>query len=168
MDPIVNSMTNYNLVRRIRTTLYALKRAFGTDVVLSKFTSSTVNYATLTKTTSVTSYSIHKCIVLPTRVRREVINTVSQLTESKTWINGGSYDSSLRIFVIDARDLPQGLIIDRDDYFMYDNRKYNIEEIQELEYHTGWSLIVKQLLNTTITAVNTNDTANLTDEVNND
>lgn len=150
MGKIVKIMTviNHSLNRRIRQALYALKRGFGSTVKLYKPTTTTTDYKTGIKTSGSTSITIHRCIVLPARIQREVIQSI---VGNREFAYGGSYDADTRIFVIDSRDLPKGYIIQNDDWLEYDNYRYNPKTIEELEQHTGWTITAKRVIGPTVT-----------------
>jgi hypothetical protein len=139
---------NHSLNRRIRQALYTLKRGFGSTVKLHKLTKAETNYKTGVKELNSTSITIHRCIVLPTKVQREVVQTV--LVANKEFSYGGSYDTNTRIFIIDARDLPKGYIIQNDDWIEFENYRYNLKIIEELEQHTGWTITAKRVIGPTI------------------
>lgn len=140
------TVVNYSLNRRIRQALYALKRGFGSTVKLHKLTNAETNYKTGVKDLDSTVITIHRCIVLPVRVQREVVQSISIISANKEFVYGGSYDVGTRIFVIDARDLPRGYIIQNDDWIEFENYRYNLKVIEELEQHTGWTITAKRVI----------------------
>jgi hypothetical protein len=142
------TVINHSLNRRIRQALYALKRGFGSTVTLYKQTAVSTDYKTGIKIASSTNITIHRCIVLPARVQREVIQSI---VGNREFPYGGSYDADTRIFVIDSRDLPKGYIIQNDDWLEYDNYCYNPKVIEELEQHTGWTITAKRVIGPTVT-----------------
>lgn len=146
----MSNVINYNLNRRVRQTLYVLKRAFGGTIVLYKLGDASTSYITGVKSSVSTSTTIPRCIVLPVRLQREVIQTVSQISANKTFAYGGSFESGLREFVIDARDLPVGYDIKLDDWIVYDDRRYALKNIEQLEQHTGWHVTGKMILGSTV------------------
>ncbi len=165
----MSNVTNYNLNRRIRQALYVLKRAFGSTVVLHKLTSASTSYTTGTKTSTSTTVTIHRCIVLPVKLLRDVIQTVSEISANKSFAYGGSFDSGTREFVIDARDLVNGYEISLDDWIIYDDRRYEIKNIEKLEQNTGWHVTGKMILGTPVAKVATiSDTLNFTESNDNE
>lgn len=147
----MTDVTNYNLNRRIRQTLYVLKRAFGSTVTLYKLVSASTSYTTGTKTATSTFTCIPRCIVLPAKIQREVIATVAAMSINRNFAGmGGSVDTGLREFVIDARDLPSGYYISLEDWIVYDNRRYEIKNIEQLEQHTGWHITGKMVIGSPI------------------
>ncbi len=159
------SVTNYNLNNRIRQALYILKRAFGGTVTLYKLRDTTTDYETGQKTVDTVSYTISRCIVLPVRLQREVIQTISIISANKKFVQGGAYDSGLREFIIDARDLPRGLLIRQDDWLVYDDRRYELKIVHELEQKTGWHIIGKEVLGPSVIRLDVRETVSPGDEV---
>ncbi len=143
-------IVNYNLNRRIRQALYVLKRAFGSTIVLHKLIDADTNYTTGVKNSTSSSTTIPRCIVLPVRLQREVIQAVAQISANKTFAYGGSFESGTREFVIDARDLPVDYSIGLDDWIVYDNRRYELKNIEQLEQHTGWHITGKMIIGSTV------------------
>jgi hypothetical protein len=165
----MSEVTNYNLNRRIRQSLYVLKRAFGSTVVLYKLLTASTSYTSGAKTVTSTSVTIPRCIVLPVRLQREVIQTVAQISANKTFAYGGSFDSGTREFVIDARDLAVGYTIELDDWIIYDGQRYELKTIELLEQHTGWHVTGKQVVKTPVAKeAQSNDTLNFTESNDNE
>ena len=139
-------MINLNLNRRIRQTLYVLKRAFGNMVTIYRFLESDTDYKTGIKTDLTESHVVRKCIILPVKITREVIQTVSEISANKNFVYGGSYDSDLRGFIIDTRDLPLGYVPRQNDYIVYNDQRFEFKTIAELEQKTGWLISGKAVI----------------------
>ncbi|MCK9570346.1 hypothetical protein M0R72_15475 [Candidatus Pacearchaeota archaeon] len=144
----MSNVVNYNLNRRIRQALYVLKRAFGSTVTLYKLVDETTNYTTGVTTSSTLNTTIPRCIVLPVRLQREVIQAVSEISANKTFAygGGGAFESGTREFVIDSHDLPPGYAISLDAWIIYDDIRYEIKNISQLEQNTGWHITGKAIL----------------------
>ena len=137
---------NRTLNRFIRRTLYSLKRQYGSRVDVYQLNSAETDYKTGVKTVSKTVYVVRKCIVLPVKIAREVVKTISQVSANKAFVYGGYYDAGTRQFIIDARDLPDSFTFTNDDWIVYDRRRYDIKSIEEFEQHTAWVLVCKEVL----------------------
>lgn len=135
---------NPNLNRRIRQLLYSLKRQYGGPLIIYKLESSTVDYETGIKTTFVSTTKIHRAIILPVKVAREVATSITIVAANKMMVYGGSYDAGIRQFVFDARDLPDNFNFSKDDFIVYNGRRYEIKSYEEFEFHTGWNVIGKE------------------------
>jgi hypothetical protein len=84
--------------------------------------------------------------VLPVKLQRETVQTVALISANKNFAYGGSVESGLREFVIDARDLPAGYSIGLDDWIIYNDRRYDIKNMEELEQHSGWHITAKMIM----------------------
>ena len=103
------------------------------------------NYQSGVKTVDKTVYVVRKCIVLPVKIAREVVQSISQISANKMFIMGGSFDVGTRMFIIDARDLPNRYAFTNDDWIVYNGRRYDIKSYEEFEYHTAWSIIGREI-----------------------
>ncbi len=139
------SNENRNLNRFIRRTLYNLKRQYGSRVDVYQLIDTETNYETGVKTASKTATIVYKCIVLPVKIAREVVQTISQISANKAFVYGGSYDSGARTFIIDSRDMPDDYEFTNDDWIVYNNKRYEIKSIEEFEQHTAWVIVGKEV-----------------------
>ncbi len=138
-------VVNRNLNRRIRQALYTLKRMFGGTVYISKKTNVETDYETGIKSENEQTWKIDRCVVLPMSVARESTQSISMISANKEFIYGGTYDIGTRNFIIDAQDLPKDFIVEGDDWLVYDNKRYQIKKYDELEQHTGWLIIGREV-----------------------
>jgi hypothetical protein len=160
------STINYNLNNRIKQALYTLKRAFGSTVLLYKLETTETDYETGQKTTTSTYYTIPRCIVLPVKIQREVVQTISIISANKEFVQGGTYDSGLREFIIDSRDLPRDFLIRQNDWLLYNDRRYELKQIYELEQKTGWHIIGKEILGPSAINITVQETVTPTETIN--
>jgi len=126
-------------------TLYSLKRQYGGPVDVYKLLSAGTDYKTGVKTSSKSVVSIRRCIVLPVKIQREAIRSIAHLSANKMFSMGGTFDAGVRIFVIDRRDVPKDFEIAQDDWLVYDARRYEIKDLQELEQRTAWIITGKEV-----------------------
>lgn len=136
---------NYNLIKFIRRAIYQLKREYGSSITLYTLDSVSTDYNTGVKTSAHTSYEVTRAIVLPTRTKREVIQSISMISANKKFVQGGTFDSSLRTFIIDRSDLPKTFILNTDYWLVYEGKRYEIKWIDEFEQKTAWVVIAKAL-----------------------
>lgn len=136
---------NRALNRFIRRTLYSLKRQYGNRADVYQLVDANTNYQSGVKTVDKTVYVVRKCIVLPVKIAREVVQSISQISANKMFIMGGSYDVGTRMFIIDARDLPNRYQFTNDDWIVYNGRRYDIKSYEEFEYHTAWSIVGREV-----------------------
>jgi hypothetical protein len=131
--------------RFLRRTLYSLKRQYGGRVDVYQLGSTDTDYETGDKTYTRSMITVPKCIVLPVKIQREAVQSISVISANKTFVYGGTYDAGTRMFIIDARDLPNDYEIVNDDWLVYDNRRYDIKDITEFEQHTGWIITGREV-----------------------
>ena len=136
---------NRTLNRFIRRTLYGLKRQYGSRVDVYQLNSAATDYETGVKTVNKSVYTVRKCIVLPVKIAREVVQTITQISANKSFVYGGSYDAGTRMFIIDARDMPDAYEFTNDDWIVYGGRRYDIKSIEEFEQHSAWTIICKEV-----------------------
>lgn len=158
------NIVNHGLNRRIRQALYALKRGFGSTVKVCKLINAETDYTTGKRDVDSSEITIHRCIVLPAKVQREVVQTISIISANKEFAYGGSYDADTRLFVIDARDLPRGYTLKLDDWLEYGGYRYSPKIIEELEQHNGWTITGKRVVGPTVTDANVLSETEVTQE----
>lgn len=138
--------TNRNLNQRIRQALYMLKQHYGAGPVsIYTFQGTAVNLETGVKSVSKTVTIVQRAIILPARLTRELVQTISTISGNKQFVYGGTYDSRVRNFIIDRYDCP-GLTIKDDDWLVFNGRKYEFKAIQEFEFGTAWVITAKELV----------------------
>jgi hypothetical protein len=139
--------TNRNLNQRIKAALYELKKQYGGGPVsIYSLGSTTTDLETGVKTVSKSVTVIRSAIILPARISRDVVQTISQISANKAFVYGGGYDSRTRTFIIDRSDCPNLDELKEDDWLVFNNRKYEIKTIQEFEIDTAWVVIARHQL----------------------
>jgi hypothetical protein len=142
--------TNRNLNQRIKAALYELKKQYGGGPLsVYSFGGTATNIETGVKTVTKDVTVIRRAIVLPAKVSREVIQTISQISANKAFVYGGAFDSRVRTFIIDRLDCP-GLVLKDDDWLVFNSRKYEIKAIQEFEYETAWVVTARHQVGDTL------------------
>ena len=139
-------MVNYTLIKFIRRCIYQMKREYGGSITLYQLGAVATDYQSGVKTVTRTSYPITRAIVLPDRIKREVINTISMISANKKFVQGGTFATGTRTFIIDRRDVPNLAVINNEDWIMYDGKRYELKWIDEFEQNTAWLIIAKQLV----------------------
>ena len=94
---------NYNLIKFIQRNLYQLKREYGGSITVYVLGGVDTDLKTGVKTAAHTSYPISRAIVLPVRIKREVIQTISMISANKKFVQGGTFDTGTRTFIIGPR-----------------------------------------------------------------
>lgn len=138
---------NRSLNRRIRQALYRLKKEYGAGpLFVYQYGSTSVDLETGVRTIDKSVHRVHKAIVLPARINREVVQTISMISANKKFVYGGYHDSRTRLFIIERRDVPTLSDLKQDDWFVFNGKKYELKSIQEFEYDTAWVVTGKQIV----------------------
>lgn len=124
----------------IRKMLYTLKRGYGFPITLHKITDETHNYETGKRVPTILTQRIERAIILPATLRR-IFESDSLPTDFKY---GALYDSSLRQVVIDADDL-NDFEIEINDYLIWNEKRWQVSQVQELEYQTAYNILIKMV-----------------------
>jgi len=138
----------YFLSRQMQTALYALKRQFGGPITIYRLLSSEVNPQTGEATVRTQVTRVRRAAILPALFTRDVVRNISIISADKQMVQGGNFDVSRRVFIIDRRDA-RSLALSQDDWLVWDGVKYQFENIKELEFRTGWIITGKALLGET-------------------
>ena len=134
---------NYNLIRFIRRCIRMMKKEYGNPITVYQLATATTNYDTGVKAATHTSTYVDRAVVLPVRLSRDAIQTISLISANKQIVQGGTNDPGLRQFIIDRTDVPTTYTIDQDDWLVYDGKRYDIKTVDEYEYKTAWLLTAK-------------------------
>ena len=105
---------------------------------------STTDYETGIKTQYVSTVSIPRAIILPVKVAREIATSITIVAANKMMVYGGAYDAGTRQFMFDAFDMPRDFQFAKDDFILYNDRRYEIKSYEEFEFHSAWSVIGKE------------------------
>jgi len=139
----MSDVINRRLMRSLRLTLYTLKRSFGGTVYVYTLLDAETDYATGIKTSTQQVTRVPRAIVLPIKVQREQIQSLSIISANKAFVYGGTYDSGTRLFVLDARDVESDFELKLDDWLVYDNQRFSLKSIEKLELNSGWLIVGK-------------------------
>jgi hypothetical protein len=134
---------NRFLNQRMKHTLYSLKRQYGGCFdFYRRGSAGTTDHKTGVVTVDKTVVNITRGIVLPAKVAREAVQTLSIISANKAFVYGGTYDSNTRMFIVDRRDVPnldlKAFDPTLDDWIVYNGRKYEIKDFQEFEFDSAW------------------------------
>jgi len=136
---------NPNLQREIRQVLYQLKSRYGAPVDVYQGSSQQTDYRSGAKTAVATKTSIRMAIVMPADATRKFFYSISYLAESRAFTSQGGpgWDDESKGFIFDGRDMP-GHTWEVEDWVVYDGKRYDVSNIEELEFGTGWMIIGKR------------------------
>lgn len=135
---------NYSLNQQIRRVLYALKRQYGGSIVIYQNGTVTTDTKTGEVTRTKTATRIHRAVVLPVTISREVKQSISLISANKQMVMGGSYEAGKRLFIVERRDCPN-LVLHESDWLAFNGRKYAIENFEEYEFDAAYIIHGKEL-----------------------
>lgn len=138
----MSNLESQNLNRRIDQTLYMLKRQFGGTISIYQMGDATVDHLTGVKTIPKTVTVVRRAIILPVKIVREVVQSISVISANKSFVVGGSYDTSLRMFIVEQNDAP-GIELTESDWIVYRDRRYEVKSFEEYEFDSAWVIMGK-------------------------
>ena len=142
--------TNRYVSRRIRQTIYKLKRLYGGTITVYKQGTKTTDTRTgIITWTGREAHTVNRSIVLPVKMSREVTQTISMISADKQFVYGGTYDHGARWFYIDPQDLPANYEIKMDDWLVYEGKKYEIKTAKDNEFDSLWEILGVELVGVT-------------------
>ncbi len=141
------SVENSRGLAFIRKVLYQLKRDYGLSINVNFRTSSTIDSKTLQKTVAEDSFRIARAILLPSNMERAFVYSLPMIASNKNFTYGALFDLDRRRLIVDAKDIPATVTLDNDMWLIFDGKRYDLEEIHEFEFSSGFMLVVKQATN---------------------
>lgn len=130
-------IVNRNLSRRINQVMYSLKRMWGGSFTIYQMGDATVDYLVGSKDIPRTVIHIRRGIVVPGKSVRDVERSISIISANKTFVTGGTYDTTARLFIVDRVDAPN-LNLTESDWIVFNNRRFEVKEFQEYEFDSAW------------------------------
>ena len=140
---------SHSLNQHIRRVLYAPKRQFGGTITIYQNGSVTTDTKTGEVTRMKTATRIHRAVVLPETVSREVKQSISLISANKQMVTGGGFEAGKRLFIIERHDCPR-LVLKQSDWLVYHDRKYAIENFEEYEFDAAYIIHGKELVGESI------------------
>jgi hypothetical protein len=139
---------NRNLNRRIRQTLYMLKREYGAAIDIYKLGSTSTDVRSGDKTIVKTVYPVPRAIVLPETMKRTAKPVSALAGTSKDFMSpgAGTYSTGTRVFIVDRLDVPDLPDLSQDDWIVYDCGKYQVAEVESFEVDAGWVITTKRVV----------------------
>jgi hypothetical protein len=126
--------------------LYQLKHEYGAEVQIYKLTAASTDYETGVKTATKSVITVRHAVVMPATTMRKIFQGISYLSASKPFASQGGqgWDGTSRAFVFEGRDLP-GYEWEVEDWIVYNDRRYDVSQIEELDFNSGWMIIGKEV-----------------------
>lgn len=120
-----------------------MKRRYGLPANLIKITNEVVNLQTGVKTLTRDSLQISRVIILPSTIKREFFYDLAYITGNKDFTYGGTTLADSRKFIIDRVDLGSWVLA-VGDAIIYNEKRYEIQEIDEFESSLGYVVTAKE------------------------
>jgi hypothetical protein len=141
-------MKNYNPIhnRFMRLAMYVHKRRNGATVFVRRKVTVATDPQTGQSEWTVKTWKLKRVVILPARSMREDKRNVGALAANRAIVQGGGYDTGARRFLIDRRDVPPDLVLQKDDWLVFNDRHYDIEVIESYEFDTAWQVTAKELV----------------------
>lgn len=153
--------------RMIRRVLYTLKRGYGFPLTLHKVSEETYDHETGKRTATIQICKIKRAIIMPSTLQTKFEYDLAYVAAGRNFTYGGTYDTSLRKIIIDARDLGD-FEIELEDYFIFEERRWQVSSIQEFEFRTAFLIVGREVKGTPrylIESINIEDTLQFTQEI---
>jgi hypothetical protein len=97
-----------------------------------------------TKATAKVVTTVKRAICLPDTIDRSEVRSLPFVSANKSTVVGGQYDTALRDFIIDRRDVPS-LELTEDDWIVFDRRKYAIRTFDDY-FGAAWLIQAKAIV----------------------
>lgn len=133
--------------RFIRRVLYNLKRLYGFTLTFHKVSAEAYNRETGERTATIEIRKIKRAILLPTKLLSKFEYDLAFIAAGRNFTYGGTYNTSTRTVIIDARDLGD-FEIEIDDYFIFEERRWQVSQIQDFEFQTAFVITGKEVKGT--------------------
>lgn len=133
-----------NMLRFIKDVIYSLKRDYGGPLDLYRDTIISLDRSTGEKEVTKEKWHIHRAIRLPRNIHRDVIFSA---TGNRLFQYGNVIETADRNVIIDARDIPKGLVIQEENwYLIIDDERYEIRKAEKFDFNAAYFLILKKLV----------------------
>src|SRR3954470_21946365 len=132
-------------LRKMRETIYRLKRGYGLPLAIQYQLSSSVDIDTGVIIKDHAKINVSRAVVLPALYHKEFKYDIGYLKANSNFTFGGVITTGRRDVIIDGRDLPKDFIIQvRDDYtIICDEKRYNIKSVEALDLKVGYFIVME-------------------------
>lgn len=117
-------------LRHAKLLIYRLKRAYGQKATYY-VPSRTHTITTGAISTTWTTYSIKKAVLMPADFDRSFVYDLAYIAAAKNFTHGGFFDRNSRMILVDAKDLPKGFKPKIKHHIQFDDERYEIKVIHE-------------------------------------
>lgn len=129
----------------IKKVIYKLKRSYGLPIDYYQIVGHSLDPQTGDKVTILTKTKIRRAVVLRAREFRSFVYDLAFISANKDFTTGGYFDPEDRKIIIDPKDVPVGFEPNVDDYFIYQNVKYEIKEVFHFEEDYAYTMLARKL-----------------------
>ena len=122
-----------------------MKRSYGLPIDYHQMVEHETDPESGEKTTTLTHIHIRKAVVLRAREFRSFVYDLAFISANKDFTTGGFFDPEDRKIIIDSIDVPVGFDPKVDDYYIYNNEKYEIAEVFSFENNYAFTMLARKL-----------------------
>ncbi len=133
-----------NVLRQHRIIIYRLKRQFGLPAVLYVPSSTARNVETGKTTRTWETVSIRRAIIVRSNEQRKFIYDLAFIAAAKNFTTGGYFDETKRLVIVDGKDIPLTITPDINMHFEFQDKRWEINQINRIEDRAGFSFIVTE------------------------
>lgn len=137
-------MKNNYLRRRLRQVLYDLKRKFGEDVEVYFEFEKVLDTRTGDINIRKEMVKVRRAIVLPENLNLGFVYSIQFIRANSNFAQGGYFHQGDRIFILDGKDLGE-FKVTLNSYVMYQNQRYNVKDMTDLDQLEGILVICKRV-----------------------
>ena len=142
-----SQIINRYVSMRNQQTIYKLKRLYGGSIFVYTQGTKTADLKTGEITwTGRVAHTVSRAIILPVKIDRQQVQSISMISSNKQFVYGGTYDRGARWFYIDPKDLPIGHEIKMDDWIVYQGKKYEIKTTKDSEFDSLWEVLGVEMI----------------------
>lgn len=121
-------------LRQLSVVIYRLKRKYGKRIIIRKIDYNDRDITTGQITQVENDIIISKAVPLPNKMKRAFSYDLSYVAASKNFTYGGIFEVGERKILIDAKDIPSDYTLKNTDTIIFEERRYEIKEIEDLQY----------------------------------
>ena len=140
-------MKNANPIhdRFMRLAMYVHKRRSGATVFVRRKVQVVADPATGQTQWTIQTWKLRWVVILPAKRQRDAKVNAAAMAANRAIVQGGGYDTGTRHFLFDRRDVPRDLVLQKDDWIVFNDRHYDIVSIEDYEFNTAWLVVAKEL-----------------------
>lgn len=134
-----------NGLRLHRNIIYSLKRRMGLPATLyaPALTDQNIETGKISRTWE--PIEIRRAIIVAASESRKFIYDLAYIAVAKNFTTGGYFDETRRLVIIDAKDLPKEFIPNLNMHFEFQDKRWEINQVNRVEDRAGFSFIVTEI-----------------------